>query len=237
MTNFVRAETPWEKARLGKFTSSEIDKLFTLPQGKDARKAGEISRSAKTYIESRAAEIVTGFFRQVTLWSMEWGNLNEPLAADRLGEYFPEVQYFGKKNPLFLPLTDCSGGSPDCLDLSLGIVSEIKCPINAGNHLKYCLLSHSDELKKFHRKHYHQIQMNMVCASKKYNIPFKDLRGLFCSYSPIVRQPYIDFFMLEVYPDMEVYEQLYIRIEKAEEMLAEVLWHMDSSNLQIRKAA
>jgi len=224
MTSYIRAETEWELARLGKFTSSEIDKLFTRPNSKKAREAGEIARTAKSYIESRAAELTTGFYRRLVVWAMEWGTMTEPEAAGRLIDVFPNMEYFGKKDPRFFDLTSCSGGSPDGLDLTEGVVPEIKCPLNPENHLRYCLLSSPDELKRHHRKHYHQLQMNMACVSKKYGIPFMELRGVFCSYHPLIKPPYPDFFLLDVQPDLAAYNSIVEKIHWAENLLADLLW-------------
>jgi hypothetical protein len=224
MTNYVFAETAWERARLGKFTASEIDKLFTLPRSKKALAAGEIAKTAKAYIESRAAEIVTGCYRQLILWAMEWGTMTEPEAAGRLADFFPNMEYFGKNNPQFFKLTDFSGGSPDCIDLTEGLVSEIKCPAMPENHLRYCLLNTGEDLLRLHRRHYYQVQMNMACAAMKYAIPFKELRGIFCSYHPLIKTPYPDFFILEVKPDLTTYHNIMEKIRWAEGLLAELLW-------------
>lgn len=237
MINYVRAETEWEIARLGKFTSSEIDKLYTSPQARVDKKAGKPSRSTKSYIESRAAEIMTGFYRHFTLWQMEWGNQNEPFAAERLQELYPNMDYHGKKNPIFLPFTDYSGGSPDGKDLTEGIVPEIKCPCSPEMHIKYCMLEDGLQLKKYFRKHYHQVQMNLICVGKKYGIPFQDLRGLFCSYCPLVKTPFMDLFVLEVQPDIQFFESLPVVINRAENLLAEVLWMMNTCRDQNTIAA
>jgi len=227
MTSYVRAETDWEKARLGRFTSSEIDKLFTLPRSAAARLAGELGGTAKSYIRSRAAEIITGLSKQVLLWSFEWGNKYEPAAAERLLDIYPHMEYKGKANPVFLPLTDFSGGSPDCWEIiHRPLVTEIKCPVNPENHIINCLLKSGAELLATRRATYRQLQMNMICVANKFGIAFEEMKGIFCSYCPIVQPGYMDLKVLEIEPDMEFYERLPIILTRAEGELAELVWDL-----------
>lgn len=230
MTGYIIAETIWEKARLGKFTSSEIDKLFTLAQSRKARLAGELGGTARTYINSRAAEIITGTMRQVTNWNMEWGNYWEPVAAEKLAAHFPGMEYLGKNNPRFIRYTDFSGGSPDGWHIARKLVFEIKCPSNPENHIENCLLRTSAQLKAKRRAHYHQLQMNMICVAKEFGIPFHEMRGVYCSYCPTVRDGYQDLFLLEIEPDMEFYAQLGIVLDRTENLLADIVWSLERAN-------
>ena len=227
MTGNIPAESPWEIQRLGKFTSSKIDALFTEPRSVKAKAAGELSESAKTYIKSRAAEIITGTTRQVSNWAMEWGNTYEPIAAEKLALRFPGLEYLGKENPRFFRFSDFSGGSPDGWHVEMKLVAEIKCPEDPANHVEYCLMQTGNDLKESERDYYHQIQMNMVCVAKEFNIPFKEMRGVFCSYCPLVNEPYQDIKTLIIEPDMDFIAKLPLVIEKAESELADIVWGLN----------
>jgi hypothetical protein len=233
MTGNIPAESAWELARIGRFTASRIDDILTDPKSAEDKKAGRLSASAKTYIKSRAAEIITGTTRQVTNWAMEWGNTYEPLAAAMLLELYPDMTYLGKENPRFFKYSDFSGGSPDGFDEGLKIVFEIKCPEDPGNHVDYCLLSSGADLKKSERDYYHQIQMNMACIAKEFGYKFSDMSAVFASYCPIVNEPYIKLKTLTIEPDMEFYEKLPGVIRKAEAHLADVVWALNKQNAVI----
>lgn len=231
MTGNIPAESPWEIRRLGKFTSSCIDKLLTPPKSKEARERGELGDTAKTYIKSRAAEIITGTTRQVTNWALEWGNTYEPMAAEKLALRFPGMEYLGKQNPIFFPFTDFSGGSPDGILRERKLIFEIKCPEDPANHVEYCFIDSGKQLKELARDYYHQIQMNMACVAKEWEVPFEEMNAIFCSYCPIVNDPYIDIHTAIIEPDMEFYQVLPGVIGRAEEELAKLVWCLDKNNI------
>lgn len=230
MTGNIPAESPWEIARLGKFTSSQIDALFTEPRSKEAKAKGELSETARTYIKSRAAEIVTATTRQTTNWAMEWGNTYEPMAAEKLILRYPGMVYLGKENPIFFAFSDFSGGSPDGLDQELKLIFEIKCPENPVNHVEYCMMLTSEDLKDAQREYYHQIQMNMACVAKKWGVKFSEMKAIFCSYCPIINDPYIDIHTVVVEPDIEFFQRLPKVIDRAENSLAELVWLLNRNH-------
>lgn len=226
MTGNIIAESPWEIARLGKFTSSRIDALFTEPKSVEAKKNGDLSDSAKTYIKEKAAEIITGTTRQIDNWSMEWGNTYEPHAADILKETYPDMIYLGKQSPQFFKYTDFSGGSPDGVDKVNRIVFEIKCPEAPVNHVDYCMLQSAEELKKSQRDYYHQIQMNMACVAEDWAIDFMTMKAIFTTYCPLVNDPYPKLRSLVIYPDQSFFDRLPGVIANAEKKLAEIIWSL-----------
>lgn len=229
----IPAETEWEIARLGKFTSSRINDLFTEPKSKAAKERGDFGETAKTYIKSRAAEIITCTTRQMTNWAMEWGNTYEPMAADKLKIRFPGMEYWGKENPMFIKYSDFSGGSPDGGHVEMKLIFEIKCPEDPANHVEYCLLKTGEALKACQRDYYNQIQMNMVCFAKKYNIPFEEMRAVFASYCPLVNEPFQDLKILFVDPDLEFYQRLPSVIERAEKELAEIVFSLNKNSVAV----
>lgn len=233
MTGNIVAESAWEIARIGKFTSSKIDALFTEPKSAEAKKKGELSESAKTYIREKAAEIITGTTRQVDNWSLEWGNTYEPYAAELLKETFPDLLYLGKQNPEFFKYTDFSGGSPDGVDRKHRLVFEIKCPEAPVNHVEYCMLESAEELKKSQRDYYHQIQMNMACVAKEWDVDFMDMKAVFATYCPLVNEPYPKLRSMVIYPDQSFYERLPYVIADAEKKLAEIVWALNNPSAVI----
>lgn len=229
----IPAETEWEIARLGKFTSSQVDNLFTEPKLKAARERGEFGETAKTYIKSRAAEIITCTSRQMTNWAMEWGNTYEPIAAEKLKIRFPGMEYWGKENPQFFKYSDFSGGSPDGGHIEMKLIFEIKCPEDPANHVEYCLLNSGAELKECERGYYHQIQMNMVCFAKKHNLPFEEMQAVFASYCPLVNEPYQDLKTLFIEPDLEFAGKLPKVMDRAEKELAEIVFALNKNSVAI----
>lgn len=230
MTGNILAESEWELQRLGKFTSSRIDDLLTPPKDKEAKAAGEMGETAKKYILEKAAEIITGTHRDLSTYSTEWGNMYEAEAGGLLVEMFPGLEYYGKVTPQFFPYTDFSGGSPDGGHKERGLIIEIKCPENPANHVKYCLLESAAQLKKEERAYYHQIQMNMACAAKKWGCDFMDMKAIFASYCPIVNDPFPKLKTIMVYPDGDFIEKLPAILDRAEIELANTVAKLKNTN-------
>jgi putative phage-type endonuclease len=144
----------WLKARLGKFTASEIHKLI----GKDANK---MTQGAITYMWQKINEIAYGeskenFSNKYT----EWGHVNEPLAA---------IEYMKQKKVLVSRVgfisNDDYGASCDRLVSTDGI-TEIKC--SQEHHLKYCLIDTEEKLLKAEKGYYWQMQLQMLVTGRKW---------------------------------------------------------------------
>jgi hypothetical protein len=220
-------QSKWELARLGKITSSEVDVLFTEPRAKADKEAGVLSDGAMTYVLECAAELLTGTYRDIgKLPALEWGNTYEPIAADLLREEYPKLEYFGKENPEFFPLTRHSGGSPDALVRFPGkIVFEIKSPENPKNHIDFLMCENGEQLKDLNRKYWSQLQMNMVCVAKALGCSVSEVKGVFVSYCPIIRDDFASkrLHQITVYPDRVFCEQLMKKIARAEEELSKII--------------
>src|SRR6185312_4188258 len=144
--------------------------------------------------------------------------------------------YLGKENPLFFPFSDFSGGSPDGIHEILRLIFEIKCPENPANHIEYCLLRNGDDLRELQREYYHQVQMNMACVAKEWNIPVNEMKAVFCSYCPIINEPYPDFHCIHVEPDIAFHQRLPKVIARAEQSLAELVWSLNKENSPLQKS-
>ena len=159
MIGNIYPQTDWERAKLGKFSASEIDDLFTEPRTNEEKKAGALSVSAQKYINKKATEIITGTIRQMEgINAIDWGKHYEPKAIDKVRNVYPNIEYYGKHNPAFFHYTDFSGCSPDATDEDLYLYIEAKCPENPENHTIYGGLRNGADLKKVNRTYYHQIQ-------------------------------------------------------------------------------
>jgi len=161
----------WFSARLGKFTSSEIYKLMTQPQSKDARERGELSETTKSYIKSKVAEELTGIEHTTETAATTWGIDHE---AEAISLYSSLVEST-VESVGFIAYGDHAGGSPDGLCSTYGVI-EVKCPYNAENHVENLLIENEAELLKAHKNYWWQLQMNMLITNNK--------EGMFISYDP-----------------------------------------------------
>lgn len=201
----------WEKMRKGKFTASEIWKLFTEPLRKADKENGQLSDTAKSYIKQKVAESLTGYKYSFTNRYVEWGNEHEPEAAFEVKQRHQDFKYVSEQ---FFPYTDYSGGSPDGWIESKNMVVEIKCPENPENHIEYCMMRSLLETKK---EYYYQIQFNMLILAKHFDKDFMDMRGLFVSYHPLFESPFPKYKEYVILPDANFEEQLVSKLIKANE--------------------
>jgi len=216
----IAAES-WQQSRLGKFTSSEIHRIFTDPKNKADKEAGLLSDGAETYIMERVAQILTGQARQIeNNWSIEWGNLYEPDAVEILRLLYPDLEYFGKENPMFFEYGRFSGGSPDAVDKK--IVFEIKCPENPANHVENLLLETVSDFRSLHKDYWCQLQMNIISIAKERNIELSEMSGRFVSYDPRIEGDN-RMKILEIPYDPEFKKELDLRLAKVEKRFFEII--------------
>lgn len=204
MISFVEQHINWQQQRCGKFTASEISKLFV--GGKS--KSEYFGKGALTYIKTKLAEILTGDVVEVETTSMEWGNSQELEAVLEFEKLFSlTVDYYGKGNPKFFPHDDNSGSSPDGIVKEEESIVEIKAPYNSKYHVDHLLLSSAEDLKKENFDHYAQIQMNLLCTGKTL--------CYFISYDPRLIEPRLRMKILKVYRDEEFITEIKERISEA----------------------
>lgn len=159
----------WDRIRLGRFTASGISALLTDPLKKEDKDAGKISKTAETYIEKKALEIITGMPQDddVRGWAIDHGNEWEETAIERLRQ---QLLFEGVKlvdwvvKPPFKPLGQYSGASADVLFDRLFEVrcgAEVKCPYKTINHLQHMKVVDGPSLLKVNSDYYWQVQINM----------------------------------------------------------------------------
>lgn len=237
MIGQVRPETPWERARIGRFTASEIHKLLTpgkrpmteselsaRPKKGAGSKATQVddysilSTGALTYIREKAAEITTGTVRIMETFSTDWGKIHEAGAIEALRKHFPGIVHYGTSNQQFFKYSVFSGGSPDA-EWNGHTVFEIKCPENPANHEAYMDLVDAAELMENHYDYYCQLQMNMATVAKKNGLQFADMVGVFASFDP--RYPDdLQLHTITTQPDFELISAIDAALGPAELELA-----------------
>ena len=199
----------WLSQRCGKFTASEVHKLMGKGRGGDY-----FGLVAKSYIMSKAAEILTGEpgnQRNPTM-AMEWGHAHEFEAITKYQEQYGQVEYYGGQNPMFVPYLTYCGGSPD--GVTKTEVIEIKCPFNSSEHLAHCLIKDAEGLKDYAPEYYWQLTANMVFTNKS--------QAVFISYDPRFDIQY-QLKVLKFKCNLDDADLLIERLKAAEEELKSIL--------------
>lgn len=153
----------WLKDRAGRWTSSEIWKLFVQPRTKKDREAGIPSATAIGYIEEIFYErMALEFTPSGSSAATEWGHENEPLAAERYeyltGNVTEEVGFI----PVDIPDVGIkAGGSVDRL-VSFDGILEIKCPYSD-------FMGKANENIANNRNHYIQMQSNLLFTGRQWS--------------------------------------------------------------------
>lgn len=205
----------WRNQRLGKFTSSEIYKLMTDPKAAEAKKNGDLSEGAKTYILERIAEEITGmadeFTNDATVWGIETEEKARYFYQKATGNVVTEVGFIEDLN--FFDY----GGSPDgvCVEQGhavfdrLHVVNsnagciEIKCPFSTAKHLEHCLIKSTEDMPK---AYYWQCMSNIHLTNSQWCD--------FISFDPRINYD-MGLFIYRVYRDNHEISRMLSRIEKA----------------------
>lgn len=225
MRGNITADSQWEIDRLGKFTSSEINRLLAPLTKSDNDEKNVLPKGARTYVYEKVAELLTGTMRQETNFALEWGIQWEPAAAELIEKLYPDLIYHGLNLKKFYKYGKQAGGSPDAVSKAKKSVFEIKCPENPANHIQYLLLKTQQDLNRVHSDYYCQIQMNMMCTAVDLECSFTEMTGYFVSFCPIILDEYKDrqLLMLKVTPDVPLMTQITSRIKTAEEYLSTII--------------
>ncbi len=194
----------WYIDRLFKFTSSELYKLMTKPQSKDAA----LSKTAEAYVFDKIAEVITNGtcldYNELNTKEVRWGHKFEPDARQEYERRTQtEVSLVG-----FIHYGDDFGGSPDGLVGEEGGI-EIKCPYNSAVHARYLTMQTPEDLRKLRPEYYAQCQGNMLVTGRKW---FD-----FVSYDPRCQNTALTLKVLRIPRDDEFIEQAKSAISKAAE--------------------
>jgi len=192
----IKQRTPeWHKEREGKFTGSEIWKLFVSGRRKDEM----FGQTALGYIREKARQKLTGYRRRIATYAMRRGVELEPFAIQLYEESTGNVV----KETGFHKYGDNMGASPDGIIESenMGIL-EVKCPENPDFHDQYLM---SGDLMSTEKKYYYQVQCEMLCAGLDW--------CHFVSYHPDLIPINLGIMLVE--KDTLVWEEMVERVEKA----------------------
>ena len=206
----------WDKARLGRFTSSEIYKLMSTPRNK----AKLLSDGAESYVYAKIAEELTGFEHTVYKGiAVEHGEEYEPAACAEF-ERLTGV----KVTPVgFIPYLSYAGGSPDGL-IGEDALIEIKCPFNSANHVEYLSLNSSADLFACSPDYWYQIQANLLFTARS--------TAYFITFSPYVPAP-LHIGWIKIEADLEAQARIVAKLELALRMKTELV---NMLNLKVKNS-
>lgn len=148
--------------RIGKFTASEIYKLFIEPKTKADKDAGNWSETAKGYIKNKAVEQKYGYRENIVNKAMEHGIITEAEAFDKFK--FITNQEWSLVSKQFFEINEHSGASPDGVlydGLDIIAVCDIKCP---QPNTFFDLKIDYKEGKEMESKYFYQLQMQMLAT-------------------------------------------------------------------------
>lgn len=164
----------WHQIRAGRFTASEIHKLFTSAKDKkEAENNLGFGATAVTYIKEKAMETYLGqsLDSGAKSYDMRFGEAMEEPAKN-----FYELKTGDIPMPAtFIPYGKAAGGSPDFISEKYGI-GEIKVPAPA-THATYLFeISSMDDLRRVKKEYWYQIMTNAVISGLDH--------GVFISFDP-----------------------------------------------------
>lgn len=207
----------WDIVRLGRFTGSGLSALFTEPKTKADKEAGNLSKTAQTYIETKAMEYITqipigDFSSKYTDWGNEWEETAIIETAKTVGCDEADLNM----KPNFVLYETYSGASPDAYMIVDGVRCglEVKCPYNSVNHFHHTKIVDAATLKEVNEDYYWQVQANIYFN----RLPL----WIFASFDP--RQPeHRRLHIAHIYAVPEDIELMLQKLEKAEAMKQEII--------------
>lgn len=195
----------WLSQRLGRFTASEINKLFIGSK----TKGQEFGQVAIKYIRTKAAEILTQEVKEeVNFKQAEWGKSNEAEACTFF-ENFTGISgtYYGAGNPKFFPHGEFEGGSPDWESVDATVGADFKCPYDSAEHILNLMLQSAADLEEERWEYYCQLQHSMYRRGWKH--------AFFISYDPRMALDAQKMKIIVVYPDQAWRAKFDVKIESA----------------------
>lgn len=225
---FTQDVSEWLLKRCGRFTASEIHKLFAGGKKKDQL----FGTGAMTYIRTKAAELLTMEVKEeLDFKQAEWGKANEFDGVIALETYLGySGKHYGVNDPVFFQYGEYAGGSPDWERMIEGDEegADIKCPYNTSEHIKNMMLKSVEEFKNERWEYYCQGQMNMkIRGWKKFH---------FVSYDPRMIEESHRLKVITMYPDSEWLKEFDKRINAAIDEVKAIMKAMDKPNVLLASA-
>jgi hypothetical protein len=227
----------WLQSRLGRFTASEIHKLFVggkRPMTEDELKEEKAKKGrkttvetlfgegAETYIRSKAAELLTCEVKEeIDFKQTEWGKQHEADACAWFEQNtYKSGTHYGGNDPVFFPFGEYAGVSPDW-EGGTEEGADFKCPYNSAVHVENLSIKSVEEFKVKRWEYYCQAQMGMVVRGWKF--------FYFVSYDPRIVEPSLRMKIITLLPDVEWVQEFLMRLEMAIERLQEILNSIENS--------
>lgn len=209
----------WFAERFKKFTSSKMHCLLVR-----SKTAGEVfGDGAWTYIYEKMDEWSTGIVEENGFKgndATDYGLAYEDDARDMI----QKVRGYKVELCGFETYNDSFGGSPDGLVDKHGIL-EIKVPFIGTNHMAYMDLENADQFKKFYKKHYTQIQSNLLVTKREWCD--------FCSFNPRPKIELLQIKLIRIYRDEEMIKDIDESVALATDILTERFEYMIKSNTEL----
>lgn len=204
----TQRSSQWHDVRLGRFTASEFWRLMSTPRGKSEE---TLSDTAITYVEEKAAEILTNQQKVITGWALEWGTDQEPNAI----KCYEEKYGYKVSRAGFVQFGEHAGGSVDGYMPDQFI--EVKCPYNSEHHVQYLQVKNALDLKIMEPKYFWQIQANLLFNANKCS------EAVFISYDPRVLIKRLMLHDTIIEPDKEAFELIGIKLGSAIKLKLQLL--------------
>lgn len=215
-TNYFNEDSiAWLKKRLGRFTASEIHKLFVGGKKKDQL----FGKGAETYIMTKAAELLTMEVKdEIDFKQGQWGEAYERDAVMVMEELI-EIKgvHYGMHAPRFFEYGRFAGCSPDWefIEPLTNIGADIKCPFNSAEHIRNLTLKSANDLKEERWEYYCQLQMSIIV--REWEVAY------FFSYDPRIVEHKYNHKLIMVYPDFDWQKEFRQRLAGAVERLNEII--------------
>lgn len=206
----------WYEERLGKFTSSKASCLLV-----SSKSPGQVfGEGAWTYIYEKIYELATGLVADEFDGNdaTDWGLAHEPDAD----EMYCHIKKLKTEECGFVKYNDAFGGSPDRLVGTDGI-TEIKCPKNGTNHMKFLDIESADDFKSDYKKYYTQIQGNLLATKREWCD--------FISFDPRPKIEPLQIKIIRIYRDAVMIKNLEDRIELGAEIIVNRFEYMIKTGL------
>jgi hypothetical protein len=222
----LNSHDEWARKRIGRFTASEIWKLFTDPRSKADKDAGKLSETAMTYVMEKAIEEYTGFRKKFTSSAIEHGVSNEKEAFDSFCSMTGLPFTYCSKE--YYPISPIAGASPDGVlydNLEPIAVLDVKCPqpVTFFEELTWYLKSDKDdEFGGITKTYYYQLQFQMLATKTPTSFLAyylaKDFTNLYTGEVEHTFDLPVDrrMFFVEIKANESVQKNMVERIEKAE---------------------
>lgn len=221
MTDHYFDNYEWLQKRLGRFTASEIHKLFVSSKKKD-RFFGD---TAMSYIRAKVAELLTMEVKEESDFKQaEWGKAHEYEGVREFEKAIGRTgNYYGVANPQFFNHGKYAGGSPDW-EIPDEEGADIKCPYNSAEHVKNLELT-SASFPDERWEYFCQGQMNMYMRGWKV--------FYFVSYDPRIVEKHLKLKIITIYPDEQWVREFNERLGKAVEELERIIANINRPSMHL----